>query len=129
MRIRVSEDEFGNHRVQDIGLPYMCDSRHSPDSFFFVFEADFRFYQEDCLNPEEWFGAAAQQKYDSEAFFEEKEGKVLGEQVEPCADGSPQSKRKKTRSKGTGSSMWTPHKCCRAFRRPHSIFRGMGSTP
>ena len=57
---------------QDIGLPYMLDRRHPLDTFFFVFEADFRFYEEDCLDPEEWLSAAAHENFGATEFFAER---------------------------------------------------------
>ena len=81
------------HLFQEIGLPYMLDSRHAPDTFFFVFEADFRFYLEDCLDPEEWLTVASLENHDASAFFEEKEEKSLEKpEAEPCA--GPKGKQK-----------------------------------
>ena len=48
---------------QDIALPCMLDKRHAPDTFFFVAEADHRFYKYDCSSPGEWLAAAGQEHY------------------------------------------------------------------
>ena len=86
---------FRKHPCQDVGLPYMCDTRHAPDSFFFVFESDFRFFEEDCLHPEEWLGTAAHENYDAQKFFHEKRERVLNEgPIEPCTDGKHKTKAK-----------------------------------
>ena len=68
----VSVDAHAKNGIKDVGLPYMSDTRHAPDTFFFIFESDFRFYAEDCLDPEEWLEVAAQKNFDAKAFIEEK---------------------------------------------------------
>ena len=40
--------------VQDIAWPYMLSDRTPPDTLFIVFEGDFRFWPEDCLEPADW---------------------------------------------------------------------------
>ena len=70
--MRVSVDAHAKNGIKDLGLPYMSDTRHAPDTFFFVFESDFRFYAEDCLDPEEWLHVAAHKNFDAMAFVEEK---------------------------------------------------------
>ena len=40
--------------MQDVGLPYMTDDRHAPDTFFLVAEADWRLYREHCVADREW---------------------------------------------------------------------------
>ena len=39
---------------QDVGLPYMTDGRHAPDTLFLVAENDFRFRREDCVSGRNW---------------------------------------------------------------------------
>ena len=39
---------------EDVGLPYMLDGRHSPDSLFLVAENDFRFFREHCVSDRDW---------------------------------------------------------------------------
>ena len=39
---------------QDVGLPYMTDGRHSPDTLFLVAENDFRFFKEHCVSDRNW---------------------------------------------------------------------------
>ena len=64
-------NDFPNHVLKDIGLPYMLDTRHAPDCFFFVFESDFRFFEEDCLDPEVWLPTAAHLNIDADMFFKQ----------------------------------------------------------
>ena len=40
--------------MQDVGLPYMTDDRHAPDTFFLVAEADWRLYREHCVADRDW---------------------------------------------------------------------------
>ena len=40
---------------QDVGLPYMTDGRHSPDTLFLVAESDFRFERDHCVAGRDWF--------------------------------------------------------------------------
>ena len=35
-------------------MPYMCDERHAPDTFFLVAEADWRLYREHCVGDRDW---------------------------------------------------------------------------
>ena len=35
-------------------MPYMCDERHAPDTFFLVAEADWRLYREHCVADRDW---------------------------------------------------------------------------
>ena len=73
---------------QDIALPYMLDKRHAPDTFFFVAEADHRFYKADCISPEEWLAEAGKEHYGHDeataAAAQEKEER----QAEPSAGSS-----------------------------------------
>ena len=51
--------KFSTKRVpvalsQEVGLPFMRDSRHPEDQLFFVAEGDFRFYEEDCVGSFDW---------------------------------------------------------------------------
>ena len=39
---------------QDVGLPYMTDGRHAPDTLFLVAEGDFRFYRDHCVSNRNW---------------------------------------------------------------------------
>lgn len=39
---------------EDVGLPYMTDGRHSPDTLFLVAENDFRFFREHCVSDRDW---------------------------------------------------------------------------
>ena len=39
---------------QDVGLPYMTDGRHAPDTLFLVAENDFRFRKEHCVSGRNW---------------------------------------------------------------------------
>ena len=39
---------------EDVGLPYMLDGRHSPDTLFLVAENDFRFFREHCVSDRDW---------------------------------------------------------------------------
>ena len=39
---------------QDVGLPYMLDARHAPDTLFLVAEGDFRFEREHCVANRNW---------------------------------------------------------------------------
>ena len=39
---------------EDVGLPYMTDGRHPPDTLFLVAEHDFRFYREHCVSTKDW---------------------------------------------------------------------------
>ena len=39
---------------QDVAVPYMLDPRHPEDTVFLFFEADFRFYERDCVEPAQW---------------------------------------------------------------------------
>ena len=39
---------------QDVGLPYMVDGRHPPDTLFLVAEGDFRFERERCVSSRDW---------------------------------------------------------------------------
>ena len=48
---------------EDIGLPYMTDGRHPPDTFFIVAEADHRFYASDCIQPREWLAFASRHHF------------------------------------------------------------------
>ena len=45
------------HR-QDVGFPYMLDTRHPEDTLFLFSESDFRFYECDCLEPPTWLPLA-----------------------------------------------------------------------
>ena len=94
----VSADDVRNHPLKDIGLPYMMDTRHAPDSFFFIFENDFRFFEEDCLDPEVWLPTAAHLNIDADKFFEEKKEQTCNaETVETGTDDKqkhPARKRK-----------------------------------
>ena len=45
---------------QDVGFPYMLDSRHPEDTLFLFFESDFRFYECDCLDVPTWLPLAMQ---------------------------------------------------------------------
>ena len=44
---------------QDVGLPYICDKRHQDDTLFICCEADFRYYEADCLLQEDWIASLA----------------------------------------------------------------------
>ena len=37
-----------------MGLPYITDGRHSPDTLFLVAENDFRFYKDHCVSNKDW---------------------------------------------------------------------------
>ena len=39
---------------QDVAIPFMMDGRFPPDVFFLICEADFRYYESDCLERAEW---------------------------------------------------------------------------
>ena len=39
---------------EDVGLPYMTDGRHPPDTLFLVAENDFRFYRHHCVSNRDW---------------------------------------------------------------------------
>ena len=39
---------------QDVGLPYMTDGRHAPDTLFLVAEGDFRFERDHCVSGRDW---------------------------------------------------------------------------
>ena len=39
---------------EDVGLPYITDGRHSPDTLFLVAENDFRFYRDHCVSTKDW---------------------------------------------------------------------------
>ena len=39
---------------EDVGLPYMTDGRHSPDTLFLVAENDFRFFKDHCVSARNW---------------------------------------------------------------------------
>ena len=83
---------------QDIALPYMLDKRHAPDTFFFVAEADHRFYKADCISPEEWLAEAGKEHHGHDeataAAAQEKEER----QAEPSA-GSSSSWKTNTKRK------------------------------
>jgi len=49
--------------LQDIGLPYILDDRHTADTFFIVAEADHRFYKRDCIDPNDWLRAAGEHHF------------------------------------------------------------------
>ena len=44
-------------------MPYMLDPRHPEDTVFLFFEADFRFYKRDCIDPEQWLPMVAGNVY------------------------------------------------------------------
>ena len=70
-------DEFAKNGMKDLGLSYLSDTRHPPD-IVHVFESDFRFYEEDCVDPEEWLSTAAHKNFDSRPLLQEKAEKKLG---------------------------------------------------
>ena len=53
-RKRSGEFQGYDFVLQDIGLKYMSDMRHMPDTLFIVAEGDFRFYHEDCVGDCDW---------------------------------------------------------------------------
>ena len=42
------------HFHQDVGFSFMLDPRFPHDTLFITFEQDFRWYERDCLNVDEW---------------------------------------------------------------------------
>ena len=74
---------------EDIGLPYMMDGRHAPDTFFIVAEADHRFYEADCIPPREWLAFASREHFGTpevQKAWEQDIGHV--ENAEPSAGSS-----------------------------------------
>ena len=78
------------HFLEDIGLPHVLDPRHASETFFFIFENDFRFYAEGCMEAQEWLKRASEENYDAAAFFDDTCEKrfIPARTTEPSACGA-----------------------------------------
>ena len=70
---------------QEVGFPYMAsDERFADDTIFIFMEADFRFYERDCLTPEQWLPLVVGTEHSTAPYNFDEERSARGELFKEC---------------------------------------------